>query len=307
MIDYGHELQFGIFAMPSAERPGQAIAAAKLADVVGLDLVTFQDHPYQARFLDTWTLLSYLAAETETVRLAPNVANLPLRNPAVLARSVASLDILSGGRIDLGLGAGAFWDGIAAMGGERLTPGESVGALSEAIDVIRSIWDTGERSARVDGTHHRLAGAHPGPAPADDVEIWLGAYKPRMLRLTGAKADGWIPSVGYAAIAELGEMGAVIDEGAQRAGRRSGDIRRMLLRRRRDVSIRRAVELAGAARRARARDRDQRVHPRRRRGAGDPRLGRGDRAADAGARRGRALAAGQRPGAGIRGPGGRCW
>ena len=86
MIDYGHELQFGIFAMPSAERPGQAIAAAKLADVVGLDLVTFQDHPYQARFLDTWTLLSFVAAETETVRLAPNVANLPLRNPAVLAR-----------------------------------------------------------------------------------------------------------------------------------------------------------------------------------------------------------------------------
>jgi len=228
VIDYGHELQFGIFAIPSAERPGQAIAAAKLADVVGLDLVTFQDHPYQARFLDTWTLLSYLAAETETVRLAPNVANLPLRNPAVLARSVASLDILSGGRIELGLGAGAFWDGIAAMGGERLKPGESVDALSEAIDVIRSIWNTGERSARVDGTHHRLAGAHPGPAPAHDVEIWLGAYKPRMLRLTGAKADGWIPSVGYAAIAELGEMCAVIDEGAQRAGRRPGDIRRML-------------------------------------------------------------------------------
>src|SRR4029079_16936351 len=79
-----------------------------------------------------------------------------------------------------------------------------------------------------DGTHHRLAGAHPGPAPAHDVEIWLGAYNPRMLRLTGAKADGWMPSVGYAAIAELGEMCAVIDEGAQRAGRRPGDIRRML-------------------------------------------------------------------------------
>jgi alkanesulfonate monooxygenase SsuD/methylene tetrahydromethanopterin reductase-like flavin-dependent oxidoreductase (luciferase family)/hemerythrin-like domain-containing protein len=228
VIDYGHELQFGIFSMPSAEQPGRAIAAAKLADVVGLDLVTFQDHPYQARFLDTWTLLSYLAAETETVRLAPNVANLPLRPPAVLARSVASLDVLSGGRIELGLGAGAFWDGIAAMGGERLTPGESVDALSEAVDVIRSIWDTSTRSARVDGAHHRLAGTHPGPAPAHDVEIWLGAYKPRMLRLTGAKADGWVPSVGYAAIGDLGEMCAVIDDGAERAGRRPGAIRRML-------------------------------------------------------------------------------
>ena len=92
---------------------------------LGLDLVTFQDHPYQGRFLDTWTLLSFVAAQTSNVRVAPNVANLPLRPPVVLARSVASLDILSRGRVELGLGAGAFWDGIAAVGGPRLTPGQS--------------------------------------------------------------------------------------------------------------------------------------------------------------------------------------
>ena len=105
--------------MPSAERPGQAIAAAKLADVVGLDLVTFQDHPYQARFLDTWTLLSYLAAETETVRLAPNVANLPLRNPAVLARSVASLDIYKEeGLFERARDLSGYWeDGVHSLKG----------------------------------------------------------------------------------------------------------------------------------------------------------------------------------------------
>ncbi|MEE3921764.1 LLM class flavin-dependent oxidoreductase [Micromonospora sp. BRA006-A] len=65
---------------------------------VGLDLVTFQDHPYQPGFLDTWTLMSYVAAATERVRLAGNVLNPPLRQPAVLARSVASLDLLTGGR-----------------------------------------------------------------------------------------------------------------------------------------------------------------------------------------------------------------
>ena len=85
--------------------------------------MTFQDHPYQPRFLDTWTLLSVLAAQTSTVRLAPNVANLPLRPPAVLARSVASLDILSGGRVELGLGAGAFWDAIEANGGRAAHAG----------------------------------------------------------------------------------------------------------------------------------------------------------------------------------------
>ena len=119
MTDYGHELQFGVFITPDAGQADAVVELSKLADLVGLDLVTFQDHPYQARFLDTWTLISVVAAQTTNVRLAPNVVNLPLRPPVVLARSVASLDILSGGRVELGLGAGAFWDGIAALGGPQ--------------------------------------------------------------------------------------------------------------------------------------------------------------------------------------------
>lgn len=111
-----------------------------------------RDHPYQPALLDTWTLLSYVAARTETIHIAPNVIDLPLRPPAVLARSVASLDRLSGGRIELGLGTGGFWDAIAAIGGRRLSPAEAVRALEEAIAIIRGIWETGERGMlRVDG------------------------------------------------------------------------------------------------------------------------------------------------------------
>src|SRR4051794_41521022 len=128
MTDYGQELRFGVFIPPDADRADAVVELALLADTAGLDLVTFQDHPYQARFLDTWTLLSVVAAQTTNVRLAPNVANLPLRPPVVLARSVASLDILSGGRVELGLGSGAFWDAIAANGGRKLTPGQGVDA-----------------------------------------------------------------------------------------------------------------------------------------------------------------------------------
>src|SRR5512146_2917446 len=126
MTDYGHGLLFGSFITPANADPGRTVELAVLSERLRLDLVTFQDHPYQPRFLDTWTLLAYVAARTERVRLAPNVLNLPLRPPAVVARSVASLDRLSGGRIELGLGAGAFWDGIAALGGPRRRPGESV-------------------------------------------------------------------------------------------------------------------------------------------------------------------------------------
>ncbi|HEY1672584.1 MAG TPA: LLM class flavin-dependent oxidoreductase, partial [Streptosporangiaceae bacterium] len=104
MTDYGHPLLFGSFITPVAADPERTVGLAVLSEQAGLDLVTFQDHPYQPAFLDTWTLLSYVAARTSRVRLAANVTNLPLRPPAVLARSVASLDLLSGGRAELGLG-----------------------------------------------------------------------------------------------------------------------------------------------------------------------------------------------------------
>src|SRR4051794_35073828 len=160
MPDYGHDLTFGTFITPQNRRPDDVVALAQLTEQAGLDLATFQDHPYQPAFLDSWTLMSWVAAQTETLRVAPNVLNLPLRQPAVLARSAASLDLLSRGRVELGLGAGAFWDGIEAMGGPRRTPGESVEALSEAIDVIRGIWDVGERvGVHVDGEHYRVRGA----------------------------------------------------------------------------------------------------------------------------------------------------
>ena len=78
-------------------------------------------------------LLAAVAARTRRVVLFPDVANLPLRPPAMMAKAAGSLDLLSGGRFELGLGAGGFWDAIKAMGGPARTPAESVSALEEAI------------------------------------------------------------------------------------------------------------------------------------------------------------------------------
>lgn len=230
MTDYGRDLLFGTFITPTNQAPDQVVALAQLSEAAGLDLATFQDHPYQAAFLDTWTLLSYVAAQTERIHLSGNVINLPLRGPAVLARAAASLDLLSGGRLELGLGAGGFWDPIVAMGGERLSPGEAVTALEEGIDIIRGIWDAENHTRLVaGGTHHRVDGAKRGPAPAHDIGIWLGALKPRMLRLVGRKADGWLPSLGYMqSLDQLTESNAVIDEAAEKAGRDPRDIRRLV-------------------------------------------------------------------------------
>ena len=223
MTDYLHDLQFGSFLTPDNRRPDDTVALAVLSEQIGLDLVTFQDHPYQPSFLDTWTLLSYVAARTSTVRLSPNVLNVPLRPPAVLARSAASLDLLSGGRVDLALGAGAFWDAIVAMGVPRLSPGESVVALAEAIEVIRQIWAADARGGvRVDGIHHQVQGAKRGPAPSHEIGLWVGALKPRMLRLIGRSADGWLPSLLYLQPGDLARGNAVIDEAATEAGRDPG-------------------------------------------------------------------------------------
>ena len=144
----------------------------------------------------------------------------------MLARAVASLDILSGGRAELGLGAGAFWDAIAAMDGPRHSPANAVAALREAIAVIRALWTPG-RGVRLTGDHYRLSGARPGPFPVHPVGIWLGAYKPRMLQLTGEVADGWLPSSPYAPPEQLTRMNEIIDEAAAAAGRPPTAIRRL--------------------------------------------------------------------------------
>jgi FAD/FMN-containing dehydrogenase len=229
MPDYGHDLRFGTFITPGNNPPEAPVALAQLSEQFGYDLVTFQDHPYQPGFLDTWTLLSWAAARTRTIHLSGNVLNLPLRPPAVLARAAASLDLLSDGRLEVGLGAGGFWDAVAAMGGRHLTPGQGVDALSEAIDVIRGIWDVDDRSVlRVTGQYYQLDGAKRGPATPHDIPIWLGARKPRMLRLIGTKADGWLPSFTWLEPGELGRGNETIDQAASDAGRDPREIRRLL-------------------------------------------------------------------------------
>jgi alkanesulfonate monooxygenase SsuD/methylene tetrahydromethanopterin reductase-like flavin-dependent oxidoreductase (luciferase family) len=226
MADYGRPLSFGYFLIPNAVEYPRLVELAHLVDNLGLEFIGIQDHPYQRRFLDTWTLLTAIAVQTKRVRLFPDVANLPLRPPAILAKAAASLDLISGGRVELGLGAGAFWEAIAALGGPTRKPRESLTAMEEAIHVIRLMWSD-QRSVRFDGQFYSLHGVHPGPAPKHPIGIWLGAYGPKMLALTGRLADGWVPSLSYAPPVQLSEQNRLIDEAAASAGRDPAAIRRV--------------------------------------------------------------------------------
>ena len=224
MPDYGRELKFGYFLIPNAADP--LIATAQQVERLGLDYIAVQDHPYQRRFVDAWTLLSMIAGVTSRVGLFPDVANLPLRPPAVLAKAAARLDVLSGGRVELGLGAGGFPDAVGAYGGPRRSPGEALAALTEAIEVIRRVW-SGDRNLRFEGEHYRLAGAHSGPVPAHPIGIWLGVYGPRALQLTARTADGWVPSF-RGDLSRMVELTARLDQAAADAGRDPSRIRRVL-------------------------------------------------------------------------------
>jgi alkanesulfonate monooxygenase SsuD/methylene tetrahydromethanopterin reductase-like flavin-dependent oxidoreductase (luciferase family) len=218
--------EFGLFLSPDAEQAQRTIERAVAAEALGLDLVGIQDHPYQRRFLDTFALVPFIAARTSRVRLVPDVANLPLRPPAMLAKAAATIDVLSQGRFELGLGAGGFHEAIAAMGGPQHTPKESVDALEEAIGIIREFWAPAPRIDH-DGEHYHLHGLKPGPPPPHPIGIWLGAYGPRMVRLTGRLADGWLPSVPSIPLEEIPAKQAQIDEAAKRADRDPGAIRRV--------------------------------------------------------------------------------
>ncbi len=224
---YGRTLSFGLFPVPNAADLELNRSLARRADELGLDLIGIQDHPYQRRYVETFALIADLIARTERIRFFTDVANLPLRGPAMIAKQAVTLDVLSSGRFELGLGAGAFWDAIGAMGGPVRSPREALETLEEAIRIIRLFW-SGERSITFEGEHYRLKGLHPGPPPAHPIEIWVGVSKPRSLALLGRLADGWVASTGWAKPHLVPDMMRRIDEAATEAGRDPSEIRRLL-------------------------------------------------------------------------------
>lgn len=220
-------LEFGVQFAPSVTGLGTIVDLARIADREGLDLLGVQDHPYAADLADTFAVLATVLAGTERLRVFPDVASLPLRGPAMIGKQAATLDLLSGGRFELALGAGAYWPAIQAMGGPTRTNPEALQALEEATEIIRAMWRPGER-VKVEGEHYTVNGVHAGPTPAHPIEIWFGSVGPRANALTGRIADGWAaPIPHYLPYEKWREQQDVISAAATDAGRDPSDIRRM--------------------------------------------------------------------------------
>ncbi|RFS85148.1 LLM class flavin-dependent oxidoreductase [Actinomadura spongiicola] len=218
-----HEVVFGFGAHGGVDETPELLRLARRADRDGLDHFSLSDHPYLGGHLDAYAAIGFVLGRTRTIAGIANVTNLPTRPAPMLARTVTSLSALSEGRIVLGMGAGGLWDRITDMGVPRLTPGEAVNALEEAIVLVRKLSGGGPPVTH-HGRHYRVDEIEPAPVAAPPV--WTGSVGPRSLAVTGRVADGWIP--GHAAdwlSDRYVTSRPIIDEAATAAGRDPREIR----------------------------------------------------------------------------------
>jgi alkanesulfonate monooxygenase SsuD/methylene tetrahydromethanopterin reductase-like flavin-dependent oxidoreductase (luciferase family) len=194
-------LKFGVNIHTGIQPGVDPVTEARHAEQLGFDVVTFHGdalHGNNPSF-ELWTLLCWVAAHTNSIRVAPVVLALPHRHPAVLAKMAETLDRLSQGRLILVLGAGGPMNEPAyrALGLTNRSPREKVEALEEEVDLLRGLWSTsgfsyaGEHFER---EHFETEDATMEPKPCHPVPIWLGVFGDRMLDLVGRKADGWLPT-----------------------------------------------------------------------------------------------------------------
>ena len=213
-------LRVGLNVPIQVESDRDPVATARNAERLGFDFVSVNDHLHgMGPRYESWTLMAWMAAATSRLAVASRVLAVPYRNPAVLAKMAESFDRLSGGRLILGLGAGASEEEFRAFGIPGAPMRDRITGLEEAIRIVRGLW-TGTPFT-LDGSQLRTDAAVADPMPDHTIQIWLGTYGPRGLDLLGRLADGWIASFELAPPERAPEMLSRIRAGAESAGRDS--------------------------------------------------------------------------------------
>ncbi|WP_396921107.1 LLM class F420-dependent oxidoreductase [Mycolicibacterium sp.] len=210
---------------PDLVSGGGVAAVAAAAEAAGFHGFGFTDHPAPSqRWLDAgghdavdpFVAMAFAAATTTTLRLVPNIVVLPYRNPFVVAKSGATLDLLSGGRFTLAVGVGYLKREFAALG---VAYGERAALFDEALQVIRGIWSTDDYT--FEGTHFSARGVTAHPRPVSPPPIWIGGNTGAARARVAAHGDGWCPfaappglaaTAGTATIDSLDRLAAGIDD-----------------------------------------------------------------------------------------------
>jgi probable F420-dependent oxidoreductase len=195
---------------------GSGIAAvAAAAEAAGFDGIGFTDHPAPTQrwlesgghdALDPFVAMGFAAAHTTTLRLIPNIVVLPYRNPFVVAKSGATLDLISDGRFTLAVGVGYLKREFAALGVDF---DERASLFEEALEVIRAIW-TGD-DISYEGKDFTAKGitAHPRPASKPHPPIWIGGNTAAARQRVTKYGDGWCPFPAPAVLAQTAGTAAM--------------------------------------------------------------------------------------------------
>lgn len=216
-------LQFGVDLSTSAAPGADPVRDARRREELGFDFLTVSDHLHGTHpTYETWTVLTWAAAHTERIGLLTNVLAVPYRPPPVVAKMAESLDRLSGGRLTLGLGAGANNGEAEAFGLTLRDPGAKIDALRETIEIIRRLWR--EDRVTYSGTQFHTDGANIVPKPQRHIPISVGVYGPRAVALAGRLADGWSPSLPYLLLPQAIEAGKILRRAEAEAGREPGSV-----------------------------------------------------------------------------------
>jgi F420-dependent oxidoreductase-like protein len=202
----------------------------RLVEALGFDSLWDFDHLNQPSrpegpYLEAWTTLAALAVHTTRVRIGVLVSSNTFRHPAVLAKQAVTLDVMSGGRLDVGMGAGWFVPEHEAFGIEFAPPGERVSRFREAVEVVDRLLRH-ERTSYA-GRYYRLRDAVclPRPVQRPRPPLVLAGHGPRMLRIVAEHADVWNS---FGTPAEMRERGALLAEHCRQIGRDPAAIRRSL-------------------------------------------------------------------------------
>jgi probable F420-dependent oxidoreductase len=208
------------------------VTVARAAEAAGFHGFGCTDHPAPSQrwleggghdALDPFVALSFAASATERIRLIPNVVVLPYRNPFVVAKAAATLDLLSGGRFTLAVGAGYLKGEFAALGVDHAERNE---LFDEALGVLKAIW-TGD-DVSVEGRHFSARGitAHPHPASDPHPPIWIGGNSGRARQRVADFGDGWAPFPAPAGLAQTARTVAM--DTPERLAEAIDDLRRRL-------------------------------------------------------------------------------
>jgi alkanesulfonate monooxygenase SsuD/methylene tetrahydromethanopterin reductase-like flavin-dependent oxidoreductase (luciferase family) len=234
----GGELRFGLFLSQSNKSLARVYDEFQMAEDLGFDHAWLVDHlvdtdgPPDHPILEAWTLLAAIAARTKRIRLGVLVTSNTFRHPAVLLKEAVTVDHISGGRLNLGLGCGWHADEHRRYGIDLPEPAERVDRFAEAVEMIALLMSQPRTTFR--GRHYRLDDAplEPRPIQRPRIPILIAAHRPRMLRIAARFADQWdtfaaLPGTATDGVTtDIEERIRALDDACREVGRDPAEIRR---------------------------------------------------------------------------------